>query len=87
MAIFFSVYLDASMHTKEQSQKLKWGKEHILIGLLQEMGPDPTQAYFSHTINKRSIHLWSEYFLTRPKEIFFTWREKIENLTFFREIF
>jgi len=47
------------------------------------MGPDLTEAYFWHTVNKGPAHLWPGYFLTRPNEIFLTQREenwKILNL-------
>jgi len=46
------------------------------------MDPDPTQtdttlAYFWPAVKKRSTRLWLGYFLTQPKEIFFTEREKL----------
>jgi len=48
-----------------------------------EMGPDPTQAYFWPTINKRPSCLWPGYFLIQPKEIFFP-KGKIEKFDIFR---
>jgi len=41
-----------------------------------EMGPDPTQVYFWPAVNKRPTYLRPGYFLTQPKEIFWTQREK-----------
>jgi len=61
--------------------------EYLRSCLYLEMGPDPTRAYFWPAVNKRLTRLWPEYFLTWPKEIFFTRREKIEKFDIFSENF
>jgi len=59
----------------------------VLHDYRQEMGLDPTWAYLWPAINKRPTCLWPGYFLTQPKEIFLTWREKIKKFDVFRENF
>jgi len=49
-----------------------------------EMGPDPTRAYFWPAVNKRPTRLRPRYFLTRPEEIFFDTKDKIEKFDVFR---
>jgi len=51
------------------------------------MGPDPTQAYFWPTVNKRPTRLWPGYFLTQPEWIFLTGGKKIEKFGIFRRNF
>jgi len=57
-----------------------------MFSLLQnlEMGPDPTRAYFWLAVNSRTTCLWPGYFLTRPKDISMSQREKIEKFGIFR---
>jgi len=55
---------------------------------LLQMGPDPTQAYFSTAVNKSQTRLWPKYFLTQPDVIFLNQRGKrLKNLEFLGEIF
>jgi len=62
-----------------------WGTSWVIGYLLKlEMSPDPTRAYFWPAVNKRATCLWPRYFLIRPKDIFFTLREKLEKLDIFR---
>jgi len=70
--------------------KWTWKKSLLLVILNHKqvkMGPDLTRDYFWPTVNKRRTRLWPGYFLTRPKEIFLTWSEKIEKFDVFRQNF
>jgi len=49
-----------------------------------EMGPDLIRAYFWPIVNKRPTRLRPRYFLTRPQEIFFDPKVKIEKFDVFR---
>jgi len=49
-----------------------------------EMDPDPIWVYFWPTVNKRPTRLWSGYFLTRPKSIFWLeWKKNWKILRFY----
>jgi len=59
-----------------------------IVGLVLEMKPDPTRAYFWPAVNKRPTHLWPGYFLTQLKENFFDPRgKKLTKFDVFRENF
>jgi len=53
-------------------------------GLIIEIGPDPTRAYFWPAVNKKPTRLWPGYFLTQIEVIFLTLKEKIEKFDIFR---
>jgi len=49
--------------------------------------PSPTHAYFRPAVNKEPTSLWYRYFLTRPNEICFDPRWKIEKFGILGVIF
>jgi len=61
-----------------------FSRKFNMTGLILEMGPDPTRAYFWLAVNKRLTQLQPGYFPTWPKAIFLTRREKIEKFDVFR---